>query len=617
MSSRKVALASLAATFALFHCSSPDQQPPSSAAPANTGGGTAAGAGGATSPTSGAPSSAGAAVAAGSAGMATLPEAGTVPEIPPEPGDPSFTALTASATTVGLYDMLVVTVRSSTAYDNPLDPDDIEVNLVVTEPDGAEVMMPAFHLSGGSGDSTWEARFTPRKLGRSTYRIQMVQAGATLKSDQGELEVTASELDGFLHLTPETFYNLVFDSGKRFRGVGENFGWETDAYKFDDMLPRLRSNKVNFVRTWEGPGRYAMEHGQTLGNFDMAVVGRLDQVMTLARANGIYLMSCLEPAIYYLLTPHGGDTNIQWSANPYSSARGGPAASPADFFTNEDARRHYKNRLRYAIARWGAYPELAVWEFWNEFDHIVEQQGVSTADIADWHQEMADYLAATDPYDRIVTTSISHNDYADLWSLPGMQFSQRHLYGDTAGIISTHTGYEEKYDKPFVAGEFSYDWRWPLTHSPATYGREVHMALWRGMFAPTPILPMTWWWDFHADNDQYFHFEHASTMAAKTAEGPGPLEPQTISASNGLEALALKSPSGRFVWVHNPGGGAISGASFTLSGLDAQSFEVHPFDTWSGAWGAVVSQAVSGGSLTVALPSLGGDADMAYWLEAP
>ncbi len=554
---------------------------------------------------------------AGSGGSSGVPAAVPEPEIPPEPGDPSFSRLTASAESLGLYEMLVVMVQSTTPFGNPFDPDDIKVDLVVTEPDSATVVMPAFHQSGASGNSSWEARFTPRKLGRSTYRVRVVTGGTSVQSDQGSIEVTASEREGFLHLVPGHYYDLLFDSGRRFRGIGENFGWETDQYKFDDMLPRLAALKVNFVRTWEGPGRYALQHGQPLGSIDLAVADKLDHVMELARDNGIYLMTTLEPAIYYLLTPHGGDANIQWSANPYSSAQGGPAATPADFFTDDAAKRHYKNRLRYAIARWGAYPELAVWEFWNEYDHIVEQQGVSTAGIADWHEEMADYISQTDPYGRIVTTSLSHNDYADLWSLPGIQFTQRHLYGSTDGIVATHTSYEDKYDKPFVAGEFSYDWHWPLTYPAATYGREVHMALWRGMFAPTPILPMTWWWDFHADTDQYFHFEHAATISHKTAEGPGPLQSQAISATNSLETLALKSPAGRFVWIHNKGSATVSGASFTLSGLEAQSFTVSAFDTWTGAWAAAQTLQPTAGSLTINLPSLAADADLAYWLDAP
>jgi hypothetical protein len=328
-------------------------------------------------------------------------------------------------------------------------------------------------------------------------------------------------------------------------------------------------------------------------------------------------MSTLEPAIYFLTTPNGGDQNVQWSANPFSSAKGGPCAKTADFFTDQTAKRHYKNKLRYAVARWGADPHVAVWELFNEYDHLVEQLAVPTAAIAAWHKEMAVYLRQIDPYGHIITTSLSHNDYADLWSLPEMQFSQRHLYGSTESLASTVGSYETKYQKPFVSGEFSLDWKWPQMHPASEYGRELHFGLWRGMFAATPILPLTWWWDFHADNNQYFHFAHASTLVAKTSAGPGPLDPQPLTASSGVEALGLKSPAGCFVWVHNKGGGALGGGSVTLTNLPAVTFATKSFDTWTGAWGDSVAMQPSGGSIKLALPTLAGDADMAYWLAAP
>jgi hypothetical protein len=339
--------------------------------------------------------------------------------------------------------------------------------------------------------------------------------------------------------------------------------------------------------------------------------------MQLARDNGIYLMTTLEPAIYYLTTPNGGDVNVQWSSNPFSSAKGGPCVKTADFFTDATAKRHYKNKLRYTVARWGADTHVAVWEFFNEYDHLVEQLAVPTATIAAWHKEMAIYLRQIDPYGHIITTSLSHNDYADLWSLPEMQFSQRHLYGSTESLAATVKGYETKYQKPFVSGEFSLDWKWPQMHPASEYGRELHFGLWRGMFAPTPILPMTWWWDFHADNNQYFHFEYASLMAAKTSEGPGPLEPQAVTATSGVEALALKSPGGRFVWVHNQGGASLGGASVTLSELPAVTFTTRSLDPWKGTWGEPMSTPVVAGSAKLELPTLAGDQDWAYWLAAP
>ena len=72
---------------------------------------------------------------AGNGGAALLPSAGGTAgagiagaggmEPAPEPGDASFHDLTASASSLGVYATLVVTFRSSIAYQNPFDQDDI------------------------------------------------------------------------------------------------------------------------------------------------------------------------------------------------------------------------------------------------------------------------------------------------------------------------------------------------------------------------------------------------------------------------------------------------------------------------------------------------------------
>ena len=104
---------------------------------------------------------------------------GSESEVPPEPGDVSFSELTASATSLGIYAQLTVTFHSSIAFQNPFDQEDIKVDLMALAPDGSAVTMPAFFSSGSSGDATWEAHFTPRQQGRYHYRAHVTHAGST------------------------------------------------------------------------------------------------------------------------------------------------------------------------------------------------------------------------------------------------------------------------------------------------------------------------------------------------------------------------------------------------------------------------------------------------------
>jgi hypothetical protein len=90
---------------------------------------------------------------------------------------------------------------------------------------------------------------------------------------------------------------------------------------------------------------------------------------------------------------------------------------PRDFFTNVDAIKHYKNRIRYMEARWGYSTEIAVTEILSEASHVgsycelvvLEEGGCAAASgsikrpyhedeltfpitIMNWHTTMANYM---------------------------------------------------------------------------------------------------------------------------------------------------------------------------------------------------------------------------------
>ena len=60
--------------------------------------------------------------------------------------------------------------------------------------------------------------------------------------------------------------------------------------------------------------------------------------------------------------------HARWEDNPYNAANGGPVAAddPAAFFTDPTARDLFKKRLRYLVARYGAYRDILAWELFNE-----------------------------------------------------------------------------------------------------------------------------------------------------------------------------------------------------------------------------------------------------------
>ncbi|MDB5051931.1 MAG: hypothetical protein JWO30_5002 [Fibrobacteres bacterium] len=520
-----------------------------------------------------------------------------------------------AAAAVDLYRPLFATITMAVNYANPYDQNDVKVDLVATSPSGKTIVQPCFFKSGTTAASVWEARWTPRETGDFTYRISVLKSGETSLSAAQSLTVNPSNLDGFLHMdTTGSFYQFRFDSGKPWRGVGENFGWESGKYTFEVMFALLKQNGANFVRTWKGPGNFYLEQGTgKAGWYQQDTANRLDKVLNLAEQSGIYLMPTLDPVIEYQTGVDGWSGEIKWQKNPYGTYKGGPCNGPIDFFNGAKARDIYKNRLRYAVARWGYSPYMAVYEFFNEVDWANITEHVPAADLGNWHNYMASYLRSIDPYNHLVTTSLSHSDFPEIWSLKNMDFTQRHLYGSTDQFITFLDSYSKNYKKPFVSGEFSFDWQGVTQHPHDQYAKELHLGLWRGMFSATPILPLTWWWDFHADNNDYFHFARARDFMDKmTADTKGVSSLATESVAN-VEARAIKSDRGVFVWLYNKGGAATNNYQVKVTGVANVAYDWKSFDTWKGGYGNAAGVTATGGVLTVTAPALAAGADMAIW----
>jgi hypothetical protein len=520
-----------------------------------------------------------------------------------------------AAASVDLYRPLFATITMTVNYANPFDQNDVKVDLIATSPTGKTIVQPCFWKSGNTASSIWEARWTPREVGAFTYKITVLKSGETSSSADQTLTVNPSDLDGFIHMdTSGSFHTFRFDSGKPWRGVGENFGWEGGKYTFEFMFDLLKKNGANVVRTWKGPGTFYLEQATgKAGWYHADSANRLDKILQLAEQSGLYMMPTLDPVIEYQTGVDGWSGEIKWQKNPYGTYKGGPCNGPLDFFNGQKARDIYKNRLRYSVARWGYSPYMAFYEFWNEVDWANITEKVPTADLGNWHNYMGAYLRSIDPYNHPITTSLSHSDFPDIWNLKAMEFTQRHLYGSMDQHVTFLDSYSKNYKKPYVTGEFSLDYRGVTQHTKAEYGKEVHMGLWRGMFTATPILPMTWWWDFHADNGDYYHFLHARTFMDRTLADTRGVANVAASAPTNVEARALKSDRGIFVWVNNRNGGAQNNFQVKVSGAGTPNYEWKTFDTWKGTYGAAANVTPSNGELTVTIPTLGAGADMAIW----
>ena len=681
--------------------------------------------------------------------------------------------VTPSSNLINQFETLYIKINLKQPFENPYNPDDICVDAIINTPNREFLTLPCFYKAGTSKKSEWEARFIAMQPGSYSYYIQSISHQDTLFSKSHQLEVKASDNDGFLRLNPNSLYSFVFDSGKQFRGVGMNLGWEMQSewkYSYETYFDELEKNHANFIRTWmctwnlplewtrinnyetftdelenwdktfshtaglklnSGRTKFAeedsnrvtvasnsteaiiyhikdirrfkiklfyeknlstdrikcyssndnksyhpidiefsqtwntkedwqrqfiayinelpegtnylkiefldqlqgtphianimIEHGTPkdvldapgLGRYYEKTANRLDTVFGLAEQQGIYVMLTIDYHGVFKSYIDRWASNAEWRTNPYNAANGGPCATPTDFFTNAEAKKIYKNKLRYLVARWGYSTHLACWEFWNEIDNVMEAQQVPADAIAIWHQEMADYLKQIDPYQHLVSTSVTYREIPGLWEIKNLDFTQHHNYGPTANMKTSILKYVDRFHKPDVVGEFALGWKGPGKDYPEEfYEGELHNGIWRGMFSPTPILPLTWWWEWHYYQKHYYHFKTAAdflSLMLKNNDDVQEIPVKNLDAD--IETMGLQAGKKIFIWLRNSTVNIFNNVTLNIEGAGSLPYVVKYYDTWTGKYSNDITIKSENNQLVLQDIKLQGDHDIAVWLK--
>jgi hypothetical protein len=513
----------------------------------------------------------------------------------------SVTRLTACPSQYGRTDFVIMLTAewSSSPYCSA----EAQLDLDLTCPSGKQLVVPAFFEHGTSGhSSSWRARFTPVEAGAYAACFILANAGQTNVSAKSSFQVAPSNRRGFLHAGDG--WVLRFDNGEAFRGLGENVAWEArnnddskyfrdlqenPRYHYEYMLGTLASDGGNFFRTWMCPWNLPLEW-KTVANtnryrnddhyFNGSAIERLDEVVSLADELDVYMMLTLD---------NSGDLQGgNWRRNSYNIADGGSAATAQDFFTDPCARAQYRDRLRYLVARWGYSPHVAVWEFFNEIDNLMYglPQRIPDEVITQWHTEMAGYLKSIDPYHHLVSTSISHRPVAGLDQIASLDFNQRHIYGhDGRSQVATFPSVLRQslaaQAKPLVIGECGFEWDWNRNFDDYASGMDSDFkrALWLGLFSPTPILPMSWWWEYFDHRGMTPYLKHVrSVLDQMLSAGHGSFA-ETQARWNGppAEVLAVRCGETVFTLIENEGTNAIAGG-LTLPLERGHKYRISTYD---------------------------------------
>jgi hypothetical protein len=479
------------------------------------------------------------------------------------------------------------------AFTNPFNASDISIDMAIMSPTAVGMRLPCYYVSGDGTSSKWKARFAARESGVYSYYLEL-QKGGVVKATSATNQFTSnpSATDGFL--TKKDNWSFQFDSGKPFRGIGENVAWEgrsweNENYNYEYFLGKLAQNGGNYFRTWMSVWNLPLEwktvvdtkrYTNTTEYFHPQGIERMDELVALCDSLGLYMM--------LTLGWHGElQTADRWNVNIYNTINGGPAATPSDFFTSTTAKTQYKNRLRYIVARWGYSTNIGAWEFFNEIDNAAYNGTESTIAIAHsaitlWHTDMSDYLQSIDPYNHLITTSVSHRELTGLFNVPNIDFIQKHIYKSTGTIQAAIKDVESRYNKPFVTGEFGYDWDWNnITSSNGpNLDFDFKRGLWYGLFSPTPVLPLSWWWEFFDARGTSNYIKGVGDISDQIAlAGQGNYTEITVTSPVlSLEGYGLKSGNKYFIYLVNTNTANNSNRTVTFPATGSTTYTVKSFN---------------------------------------
>ncbi|PHR43961.1 MAG: hypothetical protein COA32_15615 [Fluviicola sp.] len=348
------------------------------------------------------------------------------------------------------------------------------------------------NLGGGwtvsDSDYPFRVRFAPPQVGEWTCQIKIsVQQGQQVYiSPTFTFNVINSNKKGYLKADNNN--RFLKREGESFRPIGVNYPWpirngyplrglengnklvnEPQYYsqlppiahyeQYLRMMDTLAMNGANYFRLIMNPFSLDIEY-EKLGDYTdrMHIAKEMDLILERAEQNDLLIHWNL--MLHNTLQTNGFFINDwDWSTEPSDTTSSTPTQgycyntqlndveTPLDFLTSENAKKYYKERLRYIVARWGYSPDIAMFEHFSEINQIgkkydyvdaSEIQGTGQYEgneevFSDWHGEMSWYLKEKLEIPQLLTLS-----YTDELNL---QSDQSFLHGNIDVITVNQYNY--------------------------------------------------------------------------------------------------------------------------------------------------------------------------------
>lgn len=495
-----------------------------------------------------------------------------------------------NSSTIKLYEKFEATYDlTGFSYDNPYNPEEIDVTVLFTSPSGKEWRVFGFY-DDYENASEWKLRFSPNEIGEWTYVISAQDAATSDQSDKQTFTATDSDLHGWITLSEDNRRYMEYEDGTSYFGVGMYTPWQNTVAKFD-LLQEFGGNmfavwNITYGGMTNGYGLIEEE----LGRYNQTKCGKIDEMLQVAEERGMNVMYCFWPHDLFSNTVWAH----QWHQNPYRLI-----CDVEDVYSDAECWEYQKKQYRYLIARFAHSRALGIWEIMNEINGTDGWAAGRHDEALNWVKKVHDYFKANDPYQHLTTASRS-GGFGEYWpemyqvvDLPNI-----HVY-ETQGWNEEYAGntlrssmynyawaaarFWNSFDKPGIFGEAGADWVRVDVKSPE-YEALYHNAIWATLTNGLAAIP--YWWTFTNPirDEEREHMLHLSKFVADidfVKESREHFEATTKL----YDLFGMKNDSTAFGWIRQVNGGDVSKMQFDLNGVLNPGITVYAisyFNPWTG-----------------------------------
>jgi hypothetical protein len=519
------------------------------------------------------------------------------------------------------YEKVELRADVQAAFQNPYDPDDVDVWAEFTAPSGRVWKIWGFY-NPSSWNTLWMVRFAPPETGAWRYVMHARDREGSAEGKPGQFAVIESPGHSFVRIAANQRY-FEYTDGAPFYPVGL---WYNDGYDSltagsitEEGLDALKQHGANFVSFYSSP---LETMGTGLGRYDQSRAGRLDRIFEWCEKRQVHISWNIWFHSNFSEEVWGGGS-ARYRANPYRFV------TTADrFFSSPEAWKYQEKLLRYMVARWGYSRSLFLWFVVDEINGTEGWQNGGSEAAEQWCRRVHDWLKANDPYQR-PTTGTQSGGIRQWW--PGgygiFDVAAREVYesqghpmpaGGKADPAADHPlqfsyrNYARQaqdlwagFRKPAIIGECGYDHTWYEPGTPG-YLAMYHNALWAGLANGLSASPF-WWSNGPMTNDSVVTrtLLFFSQFVRGIGFGEDNWKPAALKVSSG-DGWAMAGERMTFGWVVNPAGG-VANETFTVPGLEDGDYDVYLYRTWRGQYLEPIGAASAGGALAVTVPELKAD----------